>query len=81
MARTDEQYRADREKSDKRIKHVLIIGGVSCTLSDDTTKLTLQIGKEKVEWDFWDFEAFADSYQIRPKKPEDVVLDVLKERA
>lgn len=69
------EYDAEQKKVQSRIQKSMTISGVTFFKSADETKLTIQIGREKVEWDYYDMEAFDDiRYSIRPELPEEVVL-------
>ncbi len=72
------EYDEEQRVIKSRIQESMTVGGVTFTRSPDTTKMLVQIGKEKAEWDYYDFEAFDEvRYKLRPELPEEAVLKAM----
>jgi hypothetical protein len=76
-------WKRDSEEAEKRTKRrtsVIIASKLEFELSDDKTYTTLKVGKEVVKLDYWDWYAFKElTYDVRPEKPEEVVLKKMTE--
>ncbi len=72
------EYEEEQKKVRSRIQESRTIGGITFWNSPDRTKLIIQVGKEKVEWDYYDMEAFNDiKYTIAPELPEEAALKAM----